>query len=130
MAKAFSVLRGYDGDAVFLEDDLRVSPDFFSALEAASQIKQANDVAVFAMGGWAGQNIGSVHHPERFVLKTWSAFPVVYTSKQVLGSWVYFDRLPAITDDGLRLQQVPVGQNRARHGRDRDQHRVGLRTRS
>ena len=73
MARTWDLLRGYDGDAAFLEDDLRVSPDFFSALKAASQIKRANDVGVFAMGGWAGQNTGSFHHPEaqHFVLKTW-----------------------------------------------------------
>jgi hypothetical protein len=77
MVKVWEVLRGHDGDTVFLEDDLVVAPDFFSALGAASQIKRANDAAVFAMGGWAGENVGSIRRPEQFVRKTWSAFPTM-----------------------------------------------------
>eukprot|EP01043_Picozoa_sp_COSAG02_P109927 COSAG02_NODE_46037_length_352_cov_0.802372_1_plen_117_part_11 len=80
MTKVWEILRGYDGDAVFLEDDLLVSPDFFAAVGAASKIKQANDMAVFAMGGWSGQNIGSdgsLHNTRMFMRKTWSAFPTM-----------------------------------------------------
>lgn len=80
MTKVWEILRGYDGDAVFLEDDLLVSPDFFAAVGAASKIKQANDMAVFAMGGWSGQSIGSdgsLHNPRMFMRKTWSAFPTM-----------------------------------------------------
>ena len=80
MIKVWETLHGYNGDAVFLEDDLLVSPDFFAAVGAASEIKQTNDLAVFSMGGWAGQNIGSdpsLHNPRQFMRKTWSAFPTM-----------------------------------------------------
>lgn len=77
MVGVWEVLRGYEGDAVFLEDDLVVSPDFFAAMSAASKIKQSSNMAVFAMGGWAGENTGLKRSPEEFIRKTWSAFPTM-----------------------------------------------------
>ena len=68
---------GYDGDVLFLEDDLHVSPDFYAAAEAASRLKRTTNSAVFAMGGWAGMNLLEDPDPHDFVLKTWSAFPTM-----------------------------------------------------
>lgn len=97
MSKVWQALDGYEGDVVFLEDDLLVSPDFFAAAGAASEIKQTSGMAIFALGGWAGQNTGSPagRRPEQFVRKTWSAFPTMgYGFNRSL-----WDRVSAASDE-------------------------------
>ena len=74
---AFRAVRPYEGDVVFLEDDLQVAPDFWPVLDGAARFKRLGSVtAVFAMGGWGGHNLVSAD-PQTFVLKTSRAFPTM-----------------------------------------------------
>ena len=41
IAGVWSLLEPYDGDVLFLEDDLLVSPDFYQVLAEASRLKQS-----------------------------------------------------------------------------------------
>jgi hypothetical protein len=76
MRQVWKTLVGYSGDVVFLEDDLRVAPDFYAAVAAASRIKSSASSQLFAMGGWAGINT-KLPDPHHFILKTWSAVPTM-----------------------------------------------------
>ena len=56
MTQAWALLPDYDGDMVFLEDDLRVAPDFFSAVAAASRISCAACTAARLSSQYAESN--------------------------------------------------------------------------
>lgn len=117
MAKVWETLHGYDGDVIFLEDDLLVSPDFFTAVDAASEVKQSSNTAVFALGGWAGQNAGSAsRRPEQFMRKTWSAFPTMgYGFNRSLWRRISTARGEIINSSGLDCAQQ---QNYCAHNLD------------
>lgn len=68
-------LPGYDGDVLFLEDDVVPSLDIFVAFEFASHVKgQSHMAQTIAMGGWAGENFVNAD-PLTFIEKTTQNFP-------------------------------------------------------
>jgi hypothetical protein len=86
-------LRDYNGDIVFLEDDVVPSPDFFFALEfaCAAKAKRANLFQLVAMGGWGGEN---QFNPDArtFTMKASASFPTMgYAFDR--GLWREIDRV-------------------------------------
>ena len=77
MQRVWRLLEPYDGDVLFLEDDLLVAPDFFQVLKEVSNFKRAvNGTQVFAMGGWGGENMFGAD-PAVFLRRTSRAFPTM-----------------------------------------------------
>ena len=67
----------YDGDVVFLEDDVVPSPDFFHALDFATTTKNAHHLfQIVAMGGWGGENQVAAD-ARTFTMKASSSFPTM-----------------------------------------------------
>jgi hypothetical protein len=77
MHLVWGALPDYIGDVVFLEDDVLPSPDFFTALDFSSAVKQQNRMfQLIAMGGWGGENqIDADAHT--FTMKASSSFPTM-----------------------------------------------------
>jgi hypothetical protein len=103
MHNVWDLLSDYDGDIVFLEDDILISPDFFTALDAAVRFKkQSNGIAqVLAMGGWGGEHqIDS--DPSTFTLKLSHAFPTMgYAFNRLLWNQIQKIEDAAKNDDSL-----------------------------
>jgi hypothetical protein len=71
------LLRNYDGNVVFLEDDVVPSPDFFVALDFACHSKSKTSIIqVISMGGWGGENQVNAE-PNTFTMKVSSSFPTM-----------------------------------------------------
>lgn len=77
MQRVWKLLEPYNGDVIFLEDDLLVSPDFFQTLDKVSRVKRsANGTAAFAMGGWGGENMLNAE-PAGILRRASTAFPTM-----------------------------------------------------
>jgi hypothetical protein len=71
------LLKEYDGNVVFLEDDVVPSPDFFVALDFACHSRSKTSIIqVVSMGGWGGKNQVNAE-PNTFTMKVSSAFPTM-----------------------------------------------------
>ena len=72
----WDILKPYDGDVAFIEDDLVVSLDFYRALAETLRFKQLKGANVFAMGGWGGENLMHAT-PELFSSNCYRGFPTM-----------------------------------------------------